>query len=160
MSEVTDLRIARLLDHPAAIDVVAGWIDAEWGGFSGRTLAETRARFTEDEAATLPRSYVALDGSTPVGVASLRTCDSVDWDPGVGPWLCNVYVPAEARGAGVAARLCSHVAGQAMVLGFPALFLASAAGDDSLYYRIGYRTYRVVDHDGETLHLMKRSLRG
>ena len=159
MSGVADLRILPLLDHPAAIDIVAGWIDAEWGAFSGRTLADTRARFTEDATATLPRSYIALDGTLPVGVASLRARDSVDWDPGAGPWLCNVYVPAEARGAGIAARLCGHIAGQAVVLDFPALFLASAAGDDSLYYRLGYRTYRIVDHDGERLHLMKRSLR-
>lgn len=154
------LRILPLRDHPVAIDTVARWIDAEWGAFSGRTLAETQARFTEGEAALLPRSYVALDGEAPVGVASLRVRDSVDWDPGRGPWLCNVYVPAEARGAGIAARLCGHIAGQAAVLGFPALFLASTAGDDSLYYRLGYRTYRVVDHDGERLHLMKRALRG
>lgn len=153
------LCIVPLFDHPAAIDAVVRWIDAEWGAFSGRTLADTRARFTEDEAALLPRSYVALDGAIPLGVASLRARDSVDWDSSVGPWLCNVYVPLEARGAGIAARLCDHVAKQAAALDFPALFLASTAGDDSLYYRLGYRTYRIVDHDGERLHLMKLALR-
>ena len=152
------IRIHRLVDHPTAIETVAGWIDAEWGAFSGRSLDETRARFTEDANTILPRSYVALDGVLPQGVASLRVRDSVDWDPHSAPWLCNVYVPPEARGAGIAARLCRHVATEAAALDFPALFLASTAGDDSLYYRLGYRTYATVLHDEETLHLMKLDL--
>src|SRR3546814_12699697 len=120
---MASLHIHRLLDHPGMIDTVAGWIDAEWGAFSGRTLDRTRTRFTEDAAAALPRSYVALDGAVPLGVASLRARDSVDWDPGAAPWLCTVYVPPEARGAGIAARLCRHVAAQAATLDFPALLL-------------------------------------
>src|SRR3546814_8398656 len=75
---MASLHIHRLLDHPGMIDTVAGWIDAEWGAFSGRTLDRTRTRFTEDAAAALPRSYVALDGAVPLGVASLRARDSVD----------------------------------------------------------------------------------
>src|SRR3546814_13761427 len=66
----------------SATEVVAGWIDAEWGAFSGRSRDETRARFTEDRAGPLPCSFVALEDGDPVGVASLRARDSVDWDAG------------------------------------------------------------------------------
>src|SRR3546814_17873222 len=90
---MASLHIHRLLDHPGMIDTVAGWIDAEWGAFSGRTLDRTRTRFTEDAAAALPRSYVALAGAVPLGVASLRARDSVDWDPGAA-------LRSEARRAG------------------------------------------------------------
>src|SRR3546814_18736040 len=63
LTGMASLHIHRLLDHPGMIDTVAGWIDAEWGAFSGRTLDRTRTRFTEDAAEALPRSYVALDGA-------------------------------------------------------------------------------------------------
>lgn len=152
------IRIHRLVDHPAAVPTIAAWIDAEWGAFSGRTPAQTLARFSEDAAPRLPRSYVALDGAMPQGVASLRASDSVDWDPGVTPWLCNVYVPPEARGAGIAARLCRHVAAEAAALGFGTLSLASTAGDDSLYYRLGYRSYARLSHGGDVMHLMRLDL--
>src|SRR3546814_15777857 len=67
LTGMASLHIHRLLDHPGMIDTDAGWIDAEWGAFSGRPLDRTRTRFTEDAAAALPRSYVALDGAGPVG---------------------------------------------------------------------------------------------
>lgn len=157
---MTRIAIRRLADYPAALEPVVGWIDEEWGLFSGRSRGETRARFTEDPAASaLPLTLVALDGPEPLGVASLRVRDSVDWDPAHGPWVCNVYVPPSARGRGIAEALCRGLEGEALDLGFAALFLASARGEGSLYERIGYRIYMVVEHDGESLHLMKRELR-
>ena len=156
---MTQFVIRRLADHPPALEPVVGWIDDEWGLFSGRSLGETRARFTEDPAASaLPLTLVALDGPQPIGVASLRVRDSVDWDPAHGPGVCNVYVPPSARGRGIAEALCHGLEREAFDLGFAALFLASARGKGSLYQRIGYRIYRVVDHDGGRLHLMKRAL--
>src|SRR3546814_2450963 len=99
--------IHRLLDHPPATEVVAGWIDAEWGACIGRCRDETRARFTEVRAGPLPCSIVALEDGDPVGVASLRARYSVDWDAGAGgPWVCNVYAPPPARGQGIAGLLC------------------------------------------------------
>src|SRR3546814_2180804 len=116
------IRIHRLIDHPPATEGVAGWIDAEWGALSGRSRDETRARFTEDRAGPLPCSFVALEDGDPVGVASLRARDSVDWDAGAGgPWVCNVYVPPHARGQGIAGLLCRHLERHAAGLGFAAL---------------------------------------
>jgi GNAT superfamily N-acetyltransferase len=157
---MTHFAIRRLTDHPAALEPVVGWIDKEWGLFSGRSRDETRARFMEDHAASaLPLTLVALDGTEAIGVASLRVRDSIDWDPTHGPWVCNVYVPPSARGRGIAEALCRGLEREALDLDFAALFLASARGEGSLYQRIGYRVYRVVEHDGERLHLMKRDLR-
>lgn len=153
------IAIDRLADHPRALEPVVGWIDGEWGLFSGRTRRETRVRFAEEPTASpLPLTLVALNGLEPVGVASLRVRDSVDWDPANGPWVCNVYVPPPARRLGVAEALCRGLEREAYCLGFPALFLASVRGAGSLYRRIGYRIYKEVEHDGERLHLMKREL--
>src|SRR3546814_20968415 len=112
------IRIHRLIDHPPATEVVAGWIDAEWGAFSGRSRDETRARFTEDRAGPLPCRFVALEDGDPVGVARLRARDRVDWDAGAGgPWGCTVSVPPHARGQGIAGQLRPHPARHAAALG-------------------------------------------
>lgn len=150
--------IHRLSDCPAALDPVVRWIDEEWGAFSGRSREQSRARLAEERPDRLPRSFVAIEGGRPVGVASLRTRDSTDWDAAAGPWLCNVYVLRQARGRGIAGALCRHVESHAAALGFAALFLASIEGENSLYYRLGYRTYRTVRHDDEIFHLMRRAL--
>src|SRR3546814_10741413 len=90
---------------------------------------------------------------------SSDVCSSDLWDAGAGgPWVCNVYVPPHARGQGIAGLLCRHLERHAAGLGFAALHLASTAGDGSLYYRLGYRTYRTVRHGEETFHLMKQAL--
>jgi GNAT superfamily N-acetyltransferase len=157
---MTAIAIRRLADHPAALEPVVDWIDDEWGVFSGRSREETRMRFTENPTASaLPLTLVALDGAEPLGVASLRVRDSIDWDAAHRPWVCNVYVPPSARRRGIAEALCRGLEREALDLGFAALFLASARGKGSLYERIGYHIYAVVEHGGERLHLMKRTLR-
>src|SRR3546814_12410333 len=74
-----------------------------------------------------------------------------------GPWVCNVYVPPHARGQGIAGLLCRHLERHAAGLGFAALYLASTAGDGSLYYRLGYRNYRTVQPGDETFHRMQQA---
>jgi GNAT superfamily N-acetyltransferase len=152
------ITIDRLADHPEALDAIAGWIDAEWGGFSGRTLAETRARFAGEPPSGLPVTFVAMDGAVPLGVATLRERDSVDWDPGRTPWVCNVYVDGAARGRGVGALLCRGLEAAARALGYPALHLASRVAGGSLYERIGYRVYGSVDSSDGRLALMSCDL--
>src|SRR3546814_17870416 len=73
------IRIHRLIDHPPATEVVAGWIDSEWGAFSGRSRDETRARFTEDRACPLPCSCVAPDSGHPRAAVSHRAGATVGW---------------------------------------------------------------------------------
>lgn len=156
---MANIHIDRLSAHPDALDSVARWIDAQWGAFSGRTLAQTRARFADEPAGnTLPTSFVALDGSVPLGVASLRARDSVDWDPANMPWICNVYVDPAARGRGIAALLCRRLEEEARMLGYSRLFLASLVAGGSVYERIGYEVYGTVPLDGAAMALMKRGL--
>ena len=144
--------------HPEALEPVASWIDSEWGAFSGRTLLQTRERFAGEVAGQLPITLVALVDGLPHGVASLRERDSRDWDPASKPWICNVYVDPEARGRGIAARLCIALEEEARRLGFTRAFLASLRPEGSLYEQIGYRTYGWADMADGRMFVMEKML--
>lgn len=151
--------IKMLRDHPDALEAVAGWIDQEWGSFSGRTLQQTRERFAQElSRPALPNSCVALEGGRPLGVATLRERDSVDWDPAVTPWICNVYVTEAARGKAVAAGLCRALEEIARGLGYRYIHLATVMAEGSLYHRLGYVRYRTYDALEHPMYLMRRSL--
>ena len=152
------IQIADLLDVPEALPVVGGWIHEEWGGFSGRTLEQTFSRFREGIIrGRLPITLLALRGREPLGLATLREKDSVDWYPGVMPWICNVYVKKEARGQGLASKLCRALEPLAGDLGFSILYLATEL-EDSLYKRIGYEIFHQLQRGGETFYVMRRNL--
>ncbi|MGD9599274.1 MAG: GNAT family N-acetyltransferase [Steroidobacteraceae bacterium] len=154
---MAQLTIARLVDHPGVLDTVAGWIDTEWGQFSGRTLLETRERFAQEQTGgALPTSRIALEGARPIGVATLRERDSVDWDAGATPWICNVFVGDEGRGKGVAGTLCRALEAIALELGYPHVYLATVMSAGSLYHRLGYEQYRRYDALGYPMYLMRR----
>ena len=158
-SELTAIEIRDLLDAPACAGDVVTWIDAQWAARSGRTRRETMDRFTRGIARdALPVTLVAVagDGSC-AGVASLRERDSVEWLAGVTPWICNVYVPEKARGAGVAQELCLALEPRARHLGYDGIYLATSR-PDSLYHRIGYREVRQIDYHGEREFILRKSL--
>lgn len=155
--------IGTLRAAPEALDVVAGWIQDEWGLFSGRTLAQTRERFAVELAAGrdgtgLPCTLLAQVGDNVAGVLTLRSHDSTDFDPAARPWICNVYVPESWRGLGIARSLCLHAEEVALELGFTCLYLASALGEHSLYGALGYRVYRRYTDRRGTQCLMYKNL--
>ena len=147
---------------PEALEEVAGWIQDEWGLFSGRTLAQTRERFAIELAAGhgegLPCTLLAQVGGNVAGVLTLRLHDSTDFDPAARPWICNVYVPESWRGLGIARSLCLHAEEVALGLGFNCLYLASALGEHSLYGALGYRVYRRHTDKRGTQCLMYKDL--
>lgn len=156
---MTGLSIVKLRDHRDALEPVARWIDQEWGKFSGRSLRDTRARFSQEFTCEgLPTSCVALDGGVAVGVATLRESDSVNWDAQATPWICNVYVCDEARGKAVGRKLCLALESVAKQLGYSEVYLATVMAADSLYHRLGYVRYRTYDALEFPMHLMRRRL--
>lgn len=153
-----EIAIVRLCEHPESLDTIVEWIDAEWGAFSGRSRAQTHARFAAETRLHLPQTYVALRGGVTVGVGSLRERDSTNWDPGATPWICNVYVATAARGGGIAERLCMRMERRAEELGHAVVYLASMMASGSVYERIGYIVYRRVHVANGNMHLMRRAL--
>ena len=153
-----DIKIVDLCDTPQAIPTVARWIHDEWSKFSGRTSEQTLARFRADiECGKLPVSLVALRRDRPSGLATLREKDSVDWYPGVKPWICNVYVMKDSRGLGIASLLCKALEKVANKLDFPIVYLATEF-EDSLYHRIGYKTFHILEKFGHTYYVTKHVL--
>lgn len=156
---MTELSIVTLRDHPDALEPIAGWIDRQWGKFSGRSLQDTRERFSQELATQgLPTSCVALEDGVAVGVATLREQDSIKWDAQATPWICNVYVCNEARGKGVGGRLCRELEIVAAELGYSEVYLATVRAADSLYHRLGYVRYRTHVALGYPMYLMSRKL--
>jgi len=152
------IKIVDLCDSPQAIPTVARWIHEEWSKFSKRTSEQTLARFRDDiERGKLPVTLVALQGDKPLGIATLREKDSVDWYPGVMPWICNVYVTKDSRGLGIASILCKALEKVARKLGFPIVYLATEF-EDSLYHRIEYKTFHILEKFGHTYYVTKHIL--
>ena len=152
------VKVVDLCDTPQAIPTVARWIHEEWSAFSGRTSEQTLARYRDGiEPGKLPVSLIAVRGEEPIGLASLREKDSVDWYPGVMPWICNVYVKKDARGMGIASILCKALEMVAKSMGFPIVYLATEF-EDSLYHRIGYKTFHILEKLGHTYYVTRHTL--
>lgn len=160
---MSEARIVPLRTAPQTLETIVNWIDKEWGAFSGRSRAETRARFAaefESGGQSLPTTLVAIGEEGPLGLASLRHRDSADWDPNVEPWVCNVYVAGAARGQGIAAALCGELEALARHYGYTRVYLATTRESGSLYHRLGYRNYDSVAHPGGRQYLLSRDVGG
>lgn len=154
------MKIVSLRDHPQHIGQLAEWNHAQWSEWSGTPYEQIVERYETDAAATgiLPCTLIALEGNELVGFASLRERDSHDWLPGRGPWICNVYVDAKARGRSVATRLCEALIAYARALGIEALYLAAEMRENSLYHRLGFKHVKTDEHGGMTAHIMRMTL--
>ncbi|MEM6415398.1 MAG: GNAT family N-acetyltransferase [Pseudomonadota bacterium] len=149
-SKQTSVEIADLIDYPSALETVVSWIDTQWASFSGRSLEETRARYTDGIIRDqLPITLIALSGDEILGLASLRERDSFDFLPGKTPWICNVYVDQKARGKGIAGALCKGLEKRANLLGYTEMFLATVMHHNSLYHRLGFKEVAQVEAHGD-----------
>lgn len=148
--------IGYLADHPDLVEAVTSWQQAEFGYLTPAMTREDRAerlrRSLQKDA--LPMAFVALsaDGSL-LGSAGLLATTITHTH--LSPWLSSVYVPAEARGRGIASALSLHAVGAAARLGYERVYLFTPRSE-ALYARIGWRTFDRIEHRGVALTLMER----
>ena len=71
------------------------------------------------------------------------------------PWLSSVYVPDENRGRGIASALSLRATVEAAKLGFERIYLFTPH-NESLYARIGWKTFDRIEYSGTPLTLMER----
>lgn len=141
------MTIVTLAAQPGLLPTVAGWLWQEFWRHDGYTLAETQATYAVCTALRgAPQTFVLLDGSQPVGTATLARHD-LDERPDLTPWLAGVYVVPEARGRGHARRLVAAVEDACRAAAIPSAWLYTHTAE-GLYARLGWRVAEVVERAG------------
>ena len=104
----------------------------------------------------LPMSVVALDGTTPLGCASLLVDDEVTgWDGHM--WLGNVVVLEAARNRGVGSALVVAIEQRAAALGIRELHLVTSSAI-GWYEQRGWKLIGEADVHGHAMSVMRKLL--
>lgn len=153
---MTDTIVA-LRDRPDLVPVVAQWAHEEFWSYAGRTLEQTRVLFMPVPRETwLPRTFVLLDGETPVGTASIVEHD-LESRPQWTPWLAALVVDRAARGRGYSRTLVGFIEDFAREHGVDALWLFTWSAE-GLYAKLGWRPVERLDQNGHEIVVMNRDL--
>jgi GNAT superfamily N-acetyltransferase len=146
------MHLAYLADYPEFIPTLARWHHAQWHYLDAGVSVEERAANFHAHLGRqqIPTTFVALEGSTLLGSASLIAHD-MDTHPDLTPWLACVYVAPAYRRRGIGTVLVQRVAQEAKALGVETLYLFTP--DKRAFYahrgwavleQTPYRGYNVV----------------
>ena len=152
------MKIEYLADHPALVPIVAAWQQTEFGYLTPTVTLEDRAERLRGslQKDALPMALVALDGDgAPMGSAGILSATITHKH--LTPWLSSVYVPGEHRGKGIASALSLRAVDEAAKLGFDRLYLFTPRSE-TMYARLGWKTFERIEYDGRPLVLMQRSV--
>lgn len=150
------IRTEYLADHDVHLPQVAQWQHAQFGYLNPAGTLEQRADRLRDalHRDRLPMALVAVsEEGRLVGSASILAATLTHQH--LTPWLSSVFVSPEMRGRGVASALSLRAVGEAARLGFETLYLFTPHSQ-SLYARLGWKTFGSIVHNGQLLTLMQR----
>jgi predicted N-acetyltransferase YhbS len=151
-----EVKVEYLADHPAHVPTVAAWQQAQFGYLAPATTLEDRTerlhRSLQKDA--LPTAFIALSGSGAL-LGSAGILPATITHRHLTPWLSSVYVPDEFRGKGIASALSLRALAEAARLGFERLYLFTPH-NETLYARMGWRTFERIEYNGVPLTLMER----
>ena len=151
------LSIGYLDERPDLLPTVAGWLHGEWGHLPGASLDRRLLQLeAQRRRGAVPCAFVACEGRSPVGTASLVESDMRS-HPEWTPWLAAVYVVPEARGRGIGSGLSIRAAEVAAALGFRRLFLFTPT-QQRLYARLGWREIASELYNTRQVSVMVRDL--
>jgi GNAT superfamily N-acetyltransferase len=150
--------IALLADYPDEVRTVARWHWEEWGylnpnGSFDLTLERISKRVKRDR---VPLAYLALEGGSPVGTASLVEHD-MEGREDLSPWLAGVYVHPDHRNRGVASGLVLRVCETAQSFGISELFLYTNTAY-RLYAKLGWTEIGKETYRGRLVKIMRSKL--
>ncbi|MCO7247050.1 GNAT family N-acetyltransferase [Halomonas sp. Mc5H-6] len=154
----SDITLKRLrADNPNA-EIVAGWTYESWGHLHpGLTLEQAITRLkAECGQGGVPSIFVAMQGETPVGTASL-IADDMSIRPELTPWLASVFVVPEWRGQGIASALVRRVEAEAVENGIEHFYLYTP-DQQALYRHLGWQDVESLEYRGEPVTVMSRQL--
>ena len=149
------IRIEYLADHEIHLPQVAQWQHAQFGYLNPAGTLEQRAGKLRDalHRDRVPMALIATSEDRLVGSASILAATLTH--PHLTPWLSSVFVPPEMRGRSIASALSLRAADEAARLGFKTLYLFTPHSE-SLYARLGWKTFDRTVHNGQPLTLMER----
>lgn len=152
------LVIETLQQRPEFLELIAQWHHAEWQHLNpGKTLQHRIARYqswlNEND---IPQIFVAHDGSTVSGSASLVVSD-MDTRLQYTPWLAGVYVNPADRKQGIATQLIQRVTNAALSLNHPCCYLFTE-NQQSFYSKRGWKVIEQTIYRGEPVTVMRYDL--
>ncbi len=153
-----DIILQRLRADDPNAEIVAGWTFESWGHLHpGLTLEEAIQRLkAECGQGGVPSIFVAIQGETPVGTASL-IADDMSIRREFTPWLASVFVVPEWRGQGIASALVRRIEVEAAESGIERFYLYTP-DQQALYRRLGWQDEESLEYRGENVTVMSRQL--
>lgn len=152
-----DEAIVALRDRMDLVPTVAKWAHEEFWSYSGRTLEQTQVLFTPvPREGWLPRTFVLMQGATPVGMVSIVEHD-LDLRPDLAPWLASLVVDRAARGRGHSRTLVRFIEGFARDNGVDKLWLFTWSAE-GLYAKLGWRAAERLGRNGRDIVVMNKDL--
>ncbi|SNY96947.1 GNAT family N-acetyltransferase [Halomonas sp. hl-4] len=154
----SDITLQRLNADDPNVALVAGWTFSAWGHLHpGLTQEQAIERLkAECGQGGVPSIFVAMQGETPVGTASL-IADDMSIRREFTPWLASVFVVPEWRGQGIASALVRRVEAEAAAHGFERFYLYTP-DQQALYRRLGWQDEEDVEYRKEHVTVMARQL--
>jgi predicted N-acetyltransferase YhbS len=132
------ITISNLIDRPDFVGDVADRIWRAWWQPHGVPLAYIAERLKENLAGhAIPRAFVAHDGETFAGTASVIASD-LDERPQYAPWVAAVWVEPQFRSRKIGRLMIQHAADHALRSGAPRVYLTSRPSRRSLYEELGW----------------------
>ena len=155
---MTGIRIAHLMECKQHIRTIAAWQQEEFGYLNPNgTVEERLERLSKaNDPQRLPISLVAITEDQNALVGSANVVATTLTHKHLTPWLSSVFVPAAARGKGIASALTLAAATEARRLGFETIYLFTPR-NETLYARLGWATFDRVTLGGVSAAVMARS---
>jgi GNAT superfamily N-acetyltransferase len=152
--------VVSIAAHIDLVPVIARWHHEEWGHLdpAGSLQSWTDGLAERTCLERIPTTFVALEGSDPVGSAALVEHD-METRPDLTPWLAGVFVLPSHRHRGIASRLVSHAMSKARKFGVETLYLYTRSAAP-LYSKLGWRSIGREHYEGRWVTLMSAVLLG
>jgi GNAT superfamily N-acetyltransferase len=151
------MQIIALAEYPEAIPIIARWYYDEWGYADSensyeKTVQRIKGKLNTDK---LPMHLIAVDGGAVLGVVQLKYHEMSIY-PDKEHWLGSVYTCANARGKGIASKLCGKAMAIARDLEIKTLYLQTEYTDcGGLYGRMGWKAIETVYYGGADVLVMR-----
>lgn len=148
-----------LTERPSFVPTIARWYYDQWGyTVAGNTYEATCERISAKLAqAGLPIYLLAVHDDQLLGVAQLKMRE-MDLFPDYEFWLGGVYVASDARGQGVASRLCRQIIEIAASRQVDTLYLQTERLDGGLYAKLGWQVIEQTHYRGFDVLVMQRQV--